>query len=853
MFWQKVLYRDVDLAFPSESREKSGRFVGFADNVGHAMTFLVLTDDTRKVIPRSRLRPANPDEPNLRIEPIDGEEIASLIKSPPKYPAPKPPWDNPENVDPPQFADAASGYPTFDPDELIGRSFLKAPEEDGTRLRLRIAEKLEDDLHNLEHNPTRLRFRCTTNDEAFEEILSFAELVEYINDEENNDEVLWKFKRIASHQGPLRPGHPDYKGSTYNVMVEWENGQVSSEPLSIIGADDPITCAIYAKEKGLLDQPGWKRFARLAKRAKKFLRAINQAKLRSYHSSPKLKYGFEVPRNYNHAKEIDRRNGNTRWQDAVDLEMKQLDEYDTFHDHGQTWPSGYQKLRIHLVFDVKHDGRHKARMVADGHLTEIPLESVYSGVVSIRSIRLVAFLAEHFGHRLWATDVGNAYLESRTKEKLALVAGPEFGPDREGHVLIVHKALYGLRTSGKRWAEKLADCLRQLDFAQCKADPSIWMRLSKDKKSYEYIATYVDDLLLAMQQPEEVIEALTNRFKFKLKGTGPVAFHLGIEYFRDETGTLCMSPRRFVDKVIAEYEQLFGSKPKEHSAPLPGGSHPELDVSEYLDETGIRQYQSIVGSLQWAVTIGRSDISPAVVTLSSFRAAPRRGHLEAAKHVCGYLGKMRHGMIRIRTGRPDYSGIPNPEYEWESTVYGRAHEVIPRDIPTLLGCPLVLTTYVDANLYHDMLTGRALMGMYHFVNGTPIDWFCKKQATVETATYGSEFVAARVATDQIMDLRNTLRYLGVAIEDHSTLFGDNKSVVDSSMIPHHKLNKRHQALSFHRVREAIASGMLRFFHIDGKNNPADILSKHWDYSATWQQLQCLLFYQGDTYELRNKA
>ena len=155
-----------------------------------------------------------------------------------------------------------------------------------------------------------------------------------------------------------------------------------------------------------------KQFKRLAKRAKKFLRAFNQAKLRSYIRAHKFKYGIEVPRDYDHAMEIDCSNQNHEWKKAIDLEMSQLDEYDTFIDNGKIWPGGYKKLKIYLVFDVQHDGRHKARMVADGHRTEIPLESVYSGVMSIRSVRLVAFLAERNMHALWVTDIGNAYLES---------------------------------------------------------------------------------------------------------------------------------------------------------------------------------------------------------------------------------------------------------------------------------------------------------------------------------------------------------------------------------------------------------------------------------------------------------
>ena len=81
------------------------------------------------------------------------------------------------------------------------------------------------------------------------------------------------------------------------------------------------------------------------------------------------------------------------------------------------------------------------------------------------------------------------------------------------------------------------------------------------------------------------------------------------------------------------------------------------------------------------------------------------------------------------------------------------------------------------------------------------------------------------------------------------MLGDNKSVVDSGTIPHAKLHKRHNALSFHRVREAIAARILRFHHVPGKTNPSDILSKHWDYSTIWPVLKPLLFYEGDTANL----
>ena len=112
-------------------------------------------------------------------------------------------------------------------------------------------------------------------------------------------------------------------------------------------------------------------------------------------------------------------------------------------------PPGYQKIRVHLIFAVMYDGRYKARLVADGHLTPEPVESIYSGLVSLRNLKLVIFLAKLNNLELWGADIGNAYLEARTEETLYIVAGPEF-EDWEGYILTFSKALYGLKSSGKK-------------------------------------------------------------------------------------------------------------------------------------------------------------------------------------------------------------------------------------------------------------------------------------------------------------------------------------------------------------------------------------------------------------------
>ena len=627
-------------------------------------------------------------------------------------------------------------------------------------------------------------------------------------------------------------------------MVEWEDGSITAEPLLFFAADSPETCAAYAKRVGLLDTDGWKRFKRLAKREKKFLRMLNQAKLSSLRRSRVYQYGFQVPRNAKDAIQLDKENGNTRWRDAMRLEIHQLVEYSTFEDfgkHGKA-PRGFQRIHAHFVFAVKHDGRHKARLVAGGHLTQPTQESVYSGVVSVRTLRMVIFLAELNGLELMGADIGNAYLEATTKERVFIVAGPEF-EELAGHILVIRKALYGLRTSGARWHERFADCLRDLGFAPSKADPDVWMR--RHGNIWEYIAVYVDDIAVAAKNPREILDQLKINYKFKLKGDGPLTFHLGCDFFRDPDGTMAYGPSKYIKKMMSAYESMFGTKPKEYTSPLDKGDHPELDESEELDPDGISKYQSLIGSLQWLVTLGRFDVATAVMTMSRFRAAPRKGHLERIKRIYGYVRKHNSGFIRVRTHLPDYSSLPHQQHDWMYSVYGNVKEEVPDDIPEPLGKPVVLTTYVDANLYHDMLTGRAVTGILQFINATPIEWYTKHQATVASATFGSEFVAARVATDMTIDIRTSLCYLGVPISGPTYMFGDNQAVVTNSTIPHSVLHKRHYALSYHRVREAIVADIIRFYHIDGKENPADVLSKHNGFQQFWPLIKPILFARGD--------
>ena len=152
--------------------------------------------------------------------------------------------------------------------------------------------------------------------------------------------------------------------------------------------------------------------------------------------------------------------------------------------------------------------------------------------------------------------------------------------------------------------------------------------------------------------------------------------------------------------------------------PLMAGDHPESDLSDFCNQDQIKQYQTIVGQLIWLSGLGRFDIAVHFMTMSRLRQQPRIGHLERLKKIIGYLANFPHGSLRFRLHEQDYSSLPPKEYDWQRTVYAGAKEEIPHDIPEPKGIHVTTTTYVDANLHHDQVTGRAVTACLHLVAAT---------------------------------------------------------------------------------------------------------------------------------------
>jgi hypothetical protein len=530
-----------------------------------------------------------------------------------------------------------------------------------------------------------------------------------------------------------------------------------------------------------------------------------------------------------HAYELDARNGDTGWRDATEKEIASLLALGCFDFRPPHFKpsSEYQFTKLTMIYEIKQDGRKKARLVAGGHLVDPRGINSRSTVVKGISVRLLDLIAHRDKLTTLCGDIGNAFVTADCLEKVYSRAGPEFG-DREDSVLILVKALYGLRSSSRAFRRHFADFLRSLGFRPTRYDRDVWMRLREEHDGYDYICTHVDDFKIVARVPNRWMEQISA--VFLLKSVGPPSYYLGNDYnWSEENSAWVVSCATYVKECIRRLENDYDLDGTlyEHRNPLPAESHPELDDSPLLDEDGIRFYQMLIGMAQWACTIGCLDISFAVSSLSRFSAAPREGHLELAIYMFGYLKKFPNRRI-VMDSRPldvDEELKKDSFHPDFLEDYDDAGEDIDPNLPASFGAELETSVFFDADHAHDQRTRRSITGLMAFVGSTPVVWSSKRQGCIATSTYCAEFVAMRMAVEEAISIRYMFRCLGIPVSAPTNLYGDNFSVIQSASIPDSDLKKKHVAISYHYVREAIAGRIVNAVWVRSEENFSDICTK----------------------------
>ena len=623
----------------------------------------------------------------------------------------------------------------------------------------------------------------------------------------------------------------DNKKSIF-FKAQYGDGAKAWMPMDIIRLEDPYLVIDYAMKHNLDEKEGFDWIKPYLESDQEHLEVIRSFKT-SQVASKTYKFGVEVPKNPSDALRIDRETGTTGWRDSIKAELDQIHAYDVFKvvPDGVPMPQGYKRIPYHIIHDVKFDGRLKSRLVAGGHCSpEVDKEDRFSTVVSMEAVRIGFMMAKLNGLQVCAGDIGNAFLNAQTNEKLYIIAGPEFGPEYAGKRLIIDKALYGLKTSSARFHELTTTHFAKLGFKPCKADPDLLIKHHPDGH-YEYIARFVDDVIAFAKDPLAIMKILEQTYV--MKGVGAPRYYLGgdvmelDEQWQKENLYHSFSAQTYIQNLLPKVANLLQLKEfTKRKTPMDSEYHPELDESPFVAPDRISKYRSMIGSLNWIVILGRFDIAYALNTMSRYSMAPREGHFKAMERIFGYLRQYPDGQLIIDSGEPPIrkQATVSTGYKW-SEFYPDVSEDIPRDMPIPKGNLATLTCYVDADHARDQVTRKSVTGIVLLMNNTPLTWISKRQKTVETSTYGSELVAARIAVDLLVEWRYKLRMLGLNLEKQSWLLGDNMSVVLNTTLPSSSLKKKHQACNYHRVREAIAGGYLIFGHIDSEENVADICTK----------------------------
>ncbi len=274
------------------------------------------------------------------------------------------------------------------------------------------------------------------------------------------------------------------------------------------------------------------------------------------------------------------------------------------------------------------------------------------------------------------------------------------------------------------WHNKFANQLRSMNFKPSKADPDLWM--SEKDSHYEYITVFVDDLLIFLKNPQEIIDILINKFKYQLKGVGKPEYFNGADMHYDPgSNEWEMSAHTYIKSVCEKIEKVMDVTIKNYGSPMETGDYPEIDESDLLTQEDIAMYQMLIGCAQWAITLGRFDIQYATNTMARFGPFPRVGHVRRMLRLFGYLKYHPKHRIKFDSGEPNYKGLNFLEHDWD-TYYPDCQEDVPDDAPTAYVHEMYMTVYIDASHGCDLLTRRSVTGILLCLNKTPIKWYSKR-------------------------------------------------------------------------------------------------------------------------------
>jgi hypothetical protein len=482
-----------------------------------------------------------------------------------------------------------------------------------------------------------------------------------------------------------------------------------------------------------------------------------------------------------------------RWQAAIDEELGSCLDFGVWEE--VVLPEGKQALPSFFIFEVKRDGRYKARLVAGGHRQRqgLDFEETYASVGSFRTMRMMMAVAAHEGLELRQFDVRTAFLNAWLKEEvyLRVPAGLEGKLGTGGKVLGLRRAIYGLKQASRAWNERLEGELVRRQFVQSDADPSLWILHGKDGAVMALF--YVDDGLVAARTTEEadaLVELVESIFQIRKLGE-PVDF-LGIEIQRDRgAGTITLTQKAKAEALTA----ALGVQGACKAVPMSPECFSSLRAAQpgepMADKLG---YQKVIGSLLHLAQCTRPDIALPVGALAAYASAPSEAHYQAMLDVVRYVGST--------AGRGlTYGGSDKPLGFW-----------------------------CDANFAACQDTRRSTTGWVVVMYGGAVSWVSKKQPTAAASTMDAEYQACGAAAREGLSLDKALGELALLSSDFPlggpvVIRCDNKAALSLCKDRKEGQRVKHIDVIHHFARDHVASGELSFIYCKSEDNVSDCLTK----------------------------
>ena len=619
------------------------------------------------------------------------------------------------------------------------------------------------------------------------------------------------------------------------LKIRWHDQSEQWVPLSVLKETNPVDIATYAKARGIADEPAFAWWVPYTLRKRTAI--VSAVKTRTRKTTHK--YGIELPNTVEEARALDVKNGDDHWEKAIAKEIYDVGVAFEIINPPRTVPPGWTKVTGHLVFDVKMSLQRKARWVLDGHKTPDPEISTFAGVVSRESVRIALTYAALNDLDVWGADIKNAYIQSPSSRKDYIICGPEFGLEHVGKPALIRWALYGGKSAGRDFRNHLRSCMKHIGFEPCKADPDVWMRKAEtnDGRQYwEYVLLYTDDCLVISHRGEYLLrQEIGKYFELKDESIGPPDIYLGgkMRNIQLENGlhAWAFGSSQYVQAAVKNVESYLKERgadplPARAYTPITTDYRPELDITPELRLKEASHFMSLIGILRWIVELGRIDICCEVSMLSSHLAMPRVGHLQQVYRIFGYLKLHHNAEMVFDPSVPEINMDDFERRDWSTSEMDQAgEEQIPFNAPESRGLGFVMRAYVDADHATDSMTRKSRSGFMVFLNCAPIYWMSKKQSSVETSSFGSEFTAMKLCVEYVRGLRYKLRMMGIACEECAYVYGDNQSVLANTSIPESALKKKSQSIAYHFVREGVARDEWRTAYVNTNENPADLLTK----------------------------